>query len=32
MYSIRLIQPQDNAQIAKIIRDVSVEFGLAAES
>src|SRR5690606_13806568 len=32
MYSIRLIQPQDNAQIAKIIREVSVEFGLAAES
>lgn len=32
MYSIRPIQPQDNAQIAKIIREVSVEFGLAAES
>lgn len=32
MYSIRLIQPQDNAQIAKIIREVSIEFGLAAES
>lgn len=32
MYFIRLIQPQDNAQIAQIIRDVSVEFGLAAES
>jgi hypothetical protein len=27
MYSIRPIQPQDNAQIAKIIREVSVEFG-----
>ena len=32
MYSIRLIQPKDNPQIAKIIREVSVEFGLAAES
>ncbi len=32
MYSIRPLQPQDNAQIAKIIRDVSMEFGLAAES
>lgn len=32
MYSIRLIQPEDNAQIAAIIRRVSQEFGLAAES
>lgn len=32
MYSIRLIQPKDNPQIAKIIREVSLEFGLAAES
>lgn len=32
MYSIRPIQSQDNAQIAKIIREVSAEFGLAAES
>ena len=32
MYSIRPIQPEDNAQIASIIRRVSQEFGLAAES
>lgn len=32
MYSIRPIQPKDNPQIAKIIREVSIEFGLAAES
>ena len=32
MYSIRPIQPEDNAQIASIIRGVSQEFGLAAES
>ncbi len=32
MYSIRPIQIQDNAQIAHIIRQVSLEFGLAAES
>ena len=32
MYSIRPIQPQDNAQIAKVICEVSIEFGLAAES
>ena len=32
MYFIRTIQPQDNPHIAKIIREVSVEFGLAAES
>lgn len=32
MYSIRPIQPQDNAQIAEVIREVSIEFGLAAES
>ncbi|EEY89846.1 MULTISPECIES: GNAT family N-acetyltransferase [Acinetobacter] len=32
MYSIRPIQPEDNAQIANIIRRVSQEFGLAAES
>lgn len=32
MYSIRPIQPKDNPQIAEIIREVSIEFGLAAES
>ncbi|WP_216936503.1 MULTISPECIES: GNAT family N-acetyltransferase [unclassified Acinetobacter] len=32
MYSIRRIQPKDNAQIATIIRHVSQECGLAAES
>ena len=32
MYSIRSIQPQDNNEIAKVIREVSTEFGLAAES
>ncbi|MEK5764817.1 GNAT family N-acetyltransferase, partial [Acinetobacter junii] len=32
MYSIQPIQPKDNPQIAKIIREVSIEFGLAAES
>lgn len=32
MYSIRPIQPEDNTQIASIIRGVSQEFGLAAES
>ncbi|AWL29078.1 GNAT family N-acetyltransferase [Acinetobacter defluvii] len=32
MYSLRPIQPQDNPQIAHIIREVSKEFGLAAES
>ena len=32
MYSIRTIQKQDNATIAQIIRQVSQEFGLAAES
>lgn len=32
MYSIRTIQAQDNHQIAKLIRDVSKEFGLAPES
>ncbi|QOW45932.1 MULTISPECIES: GNAT family N-acetyltransferase [Acinetobacter] len=32
MYTLRPIQPQDNAQLAHIIRDVSKEFGLAAES
>lgn len=32
MYALRPIQPQDNAQLAHIIRDVSKEFGLAAES
>lgn len=32
MYSIRPIQAKDNAQIAQIIRQVSHEFGLAADS
>ncbi|ANF81838.1 acetyltransferase [Acinetobacter sp. NCu2D-2] len=32
MYSIRPIQSKDNAQIAHVIRQVSIEFGLAAES
>ena len=32
MYSIRTIQAQDNAQMAHIIRQVSKEFGLAAEA
>ena len=32
MYQIRPIQIQDNAAIASIIRQVSHEFGLAAES
>lgn len=32
MYSLRKIQPQDNAQLAQIIREVSKEFGLAPES
>lgn len=32
MYSIRPITLQDNTAIAKIIRQVSKEFGLAAES
>lgn len=32
MYSIRPISIQDNAQIAQIIRNVSEEFGLAADS
>ena len=32
MYRIRTIQTEDNTQIAQIIRQVSKEFGLAAES
>jgi putative acetyltransferase len=32
MYHIRPIQAQDNTEIARIIREVSKEFGLAAES
>ncbi|OTG82854.1 GNAT family N-acetyltransferase [Acinetobacter sp. ANC 4648] len=32
MYQIRLIQAKDNTEIANIIRQVSKEFGLAAES
>ena len=32
MFFIRPIEPQDNPYIAKIIREVSVEFGLAADS
>src|SRR5699024_12652754 len=32
MYQVRPIQVQDNAQIARIIREVSKEFGLAPES
>lgn len=32
MYTIRAIEKKDNAQIANIIREVSKEFGLAAES
>ena len=32
MYRIRTIQTKDNAEIARIIRQVSKEFGLAAES
>lgn len=32
MYQIRTIEPKDNPQIASIIREVSKEFGLAAES
>ncbi|MDD2946518.1 MAG: GNAT family N-acetyltransferase, partial [Acinetobacter sp.] len=32
MYQIRPIQPQDNAEIAQVIREVSKEFGLAPES
>lgn len=32
MYQLRPIQPHDNAQIAQLIREVSCEFGLAAES
>ena len=32
MYQIRTIQIQDNAAIAKVIREVSKEFGLAPES
>ena len=32
MYTIRTIQSLDNPQIAKIIREVSKEFGLAPES
>ena len=32
MYRIRTIQAQDNAQMAHIIRQVSKEFGLAAEA
>ena len=30
-YTIRPIQPQDNPQIAQVIRDVSAEFGLTAD-
>ena len=32
MYHIRPIQAQDNTEIARSIREVSKEFGLAAES
>lgn len=32
MYRIRTIQTKDNAEIARIIRQVSKEFGLAPES
>ena len=32
MFFIRPIEPQDNPYIAKIIREVSIEFGLAADS
>lgn len=32
MYFIRTIQPSDNPQIAHIIRQVSEEFGLAADA
>lgn len=32
MYHIRLMRPEDNSQMAQIIRTVSQEFGLAAES
>ena len=32
MYQIRSLQVQDNPEIARIIRKVSKEFGLAAES
>ena len=31
MYQVRPIQEQDNAEIARIIREVSKEFGLASE-
>lgn len=30
-YTIRPIQPQDNPQMAQVIRDVSAEFGLTAD-
>ncbi|WP_417883685.1 GNAT family N-acetyltransferase [Vibrio rumoiensis] len=30
-YTIRSIQPQDNPQIAQVIRNVSAEFGLTAD-
>ncbi|OAL79311.1 acetyltransferase [Acinetobacter sp. SFB] len=32
MYQVRPIQAQDNAEIARIIREVSQEFGLSPES
>ena len=32
MYTLRTIQPSDNQALAKIIRQVSAEFGLAVES
>ena len=32
MYLIRPIQPNDNPAIAKIIRDVSLEYGLATDA
>ena len=32
MYQVRPIQAQDNAKMARIIRKVSQEFGLAPES
>lgn len=32
MFYIRPIEPQDNPQIATVIRQVSLEFGLAADS
>ena len=32
MYKIRTIEQKDNPQIASVIREVSEEFGLAAES